>query len=1314
MSDFDNAFRISPQQQRLWALEESSQAGRFYIKACVKLSGLTGEEDWPAALERLVSRYEILHTAFCTPKGLRFPLQVLLEGKAITGCYQLHHSADMDFTLPVPPFALDKGHCLSVSVSPVESGCSDLVLTLPAYCADAISLKPLVQQLLLSLTGQPLEESPLQFADLAEWRNQLQEDEMDEGQHYWKTQMEGFSAEIPYPFLRASQKTDHPTLQRISMDPTLGEVISAAAEKAGVKNDEWLLACWWVLLSRQLNNAPVSMVYIPGKRSDEELDLAIGPLASLLPLAASNFDNQGIASLARMLSEKNSQHIEWQDSYACSNDSAAYDSLVACEFLTWDEDVRVGEIYATPIAYQNHSEELAAKLTVLSMGRAISLSLDFDACYCHPVAMQRLAEQFDCLLRSAAKMPDMPVTQLNMLTQKQREQLLQLGCGTSVSREPNARVTDLIALQVEKTPDAVALRCADGMLSYAEMWQRVTAFAADLNAAGVGTGDRVGLLLRRSPEMIISMLGAMQADAVYVPLEPDQPFSRIQTIVNSVTPNLVFTHDDLLSEFQELNCLVTSELSNSPSHEMSNGRNQAAYILYTSGSTGQPKGVVLGHASLYNHMAWMINRYPLMQDDCVLFKTPFSFDASVWEYLLPLMQGGQIYVAKPGGHQDVAYLSRVINEQGITILQGVPTLLRALLEQEEFASTNTLRRVFSGGEVLHSHLADVFSKRCQAEIINLYGPTEATIQVTHHCYQSPFSGNIPVGRPIDNVHLYVLDEHQQLQPFGVEGELYIGGAAPALGYYEQPKLTEAVFVADLFSSNDSERMYRSGDMVAWNEEGELLFRGRRDNQVKFHGYRMELSEIENIAADHPMVEQACVVNHHNTESGFDELLCYVVPKLSVPTQAWDDSLLRGLLAERLPAYMVPSRYYCLPSMPLTHSGKIDRTALPDPAQLSQNQAHGGDTPADQFELRLLDIWQRVLGVNVMGVHDDFFSLGGHSLLAVKLMAEVEAEFGQHFPLSVLFEASSVSAMSVIIRQQCEYHVNRSLVPIRKGGSDRPLFFVHPTGGNVLCYFEMAQTLAPEQPFYGLQDPGLFNSEIPYSTLPELAALYVEEIRSVQSHGPYFLGGWSSGGVIAYEIAQQLLALGEEVAMLALVDSHAPQPGDNTPRSEQSMFNSVVGLLAYQSGTDMVDIEVPDDEQARYVLLLELAQKARLLGENSQPQHVQRMYQVFRKNVEIVTAYEAKPYPRRIQLFRASEPLPDKLRSSAIHRSMNDDPTLAWGRLATVTVHHVPGHHLNMIAAPQLDTFSNSLNTVIEDTNRIYNLGDSVLFWMLGN
>jgi amino acid adenylation domain-containing protein len=748
-----------------------------------------------------------------------------------------------------------------------------------------------------------------------------------------------------------------------------------------------------------------------------------------------------------------------------------------------------------------------------------------------------MMRHFQILLEAAVVDPEMRCSQLPLLSTEELRQVLIDWNATQAEYPGELCVHDLIAQQAHQSPDRVAIVCGARTMSYRDLHQRSNQLARYLQKHGVGPGVLVGLMVDRSPDLLVALLGIMKAGGAYVPLDPAYPKDRIHLILEDSAAPVILTDqalaDTLLDSAAETIYLDT--LWPAIAHECADdlpcsvGPGNLAYVLYTSGSTGKPKGVQIEHRSVVNFLISMQRQPGLAADDVLLAVTTISFDIAGLELFLPLVTGAKVALASREQAADPVQLQALLASSQATVMQATPATWRMMLESGW--TGNPGLKVLCGGESLPPDLSNQLVPRCN-ELWNMYGPTETTIWSSVYRVDSELAQTAPIGRPISNTTMYVLDSRGEPVPTGVLGELYIGGAGLARGYQNLPDFTAERFVASPFEPG--KRLYRTGDLASYLPDGNLRFHGRADFQVKIRGFRIELGEIETVLAKHASVERV-VVAVRESRPGEQMLVAYIVPK---PEQDVVPAELRAHLEQSLPGYMSPAAFVKLDELPLTDNGKINRRALPAP-EWSRLETVSKTAPRDQLELILVRIWQRVLHLSSVGVDDNFFDLGGHSLLAVRLLSEVEKVVGWKIPLAILFRGSTVASLAKLLREGSESDPEPLVVEFQASRGDAaPLFAVAEPGVRSLGYALLARHLGEDQPFYKLQAQGIRIKDRPLNLqeLRSLARQYVAGTRAVQPQGPYLITAMCGGCQIAEQMILQLEEQGQEVALFAIFDT----------------------------------------------------------------------------------------------------------------------------------------------------------------------------------
>jgi len=725
------------------------------------------------------------------------------------------------------------------------------------------------------------------------------------------------------------------------------------------------------------------------------------------------------------------------------------------------------------------------------------------------------------------------------LNEKDRHKLLYEFNDTKAEYPRNRVLHELFEEQVRKTPNNLAVVFNDKALTYQELNEHSNQLARTLRKRGVRPDQIVGLMVNdNSIEMIIGMISILKAGGAFLPIDPEYPKERVEYLIGNSKIAALLTQSRLRNEIRFEGDVINLESQSLFGGDCSdleriNQSSDLAYVIYTSGSTGKPKGVQIEHTSIVNQISGLEKMYNFDGSLHHILLAPFTFDPSVQQIFLPLTSGGKLFLVSKSTKYNMKELWEFIVSNHIDIVNTVPSFMNILLDHGDGYDGLHLKYIILAGEVFSKNLYLRLKESLSAEkIINIYGPTEATINTTlYECKPEELNNAIPIGKPLKNYTVLILDVHQNLVPIGVPGEICISGVGLARGYLNNPELTAEKFVANPFTPG--ERMYRTGDLGRWTADGNIEFLGRIDHQVKVHGIRVELGEIETVLGQHPAIKETVVINQED-HSGNTRLVAYIV--LTQDQTLPIDELLR-FLKEKLPEYMVPSAFVGMDALPLTHHGKVDRHALPALEQVSRELDSTFVPPRDELEYQLTEIWEKVLGIKPIGVRDHFFKMGGTSLLAMVLLAQIEKLTGKNLPLATFLYASTIEQLADIIAKEEWTALWSSLVQIQPGGSRPPLFLIHGAGGYIFFYRDLARHLGSDQPVYGLQSKGL-NDKQPFLTrVEEMASHYIEEIKTVQPKGPYFLGGYCLGGSIAYEIAQQLIAQGQEVALLALMETY---------------------------------------------------------------------------------------------------------------------------------------------------------------------------------
>ncbi|WP_244237808.1 non-ribosomal peptide synthetase, partial [Corallococcus llansteffanensis] len=991
----------------------------------------------------------------------------------------------------------------------------------------------------------PLPPLPLQYADYAVWQRQwLQGVVLQTQLDYWKQKLAGVSAlELPTDKPRPPVQSFRGAQVPVTLTAEASGRLKTLGLQEGVTPFMLLLGAFQVLLSRYSGQDDVTVGSPIAGRQRGELEDLIGFFVNTLVLRTQVDAQHSFLHLLQQVKETALGAYAHQDvpferlveKLQPTRDrsrSPLFQVLFALQNAPTSAPLRGQSLELHRLEVDTTTAKFELQLILSDTPDGYQGALVFNTDLFESATAARMAAHFLRLVEALVARPEAPLASVSMLSDAERQQVLVDWNATASDFPRTSTLPEVFSQVVARFPDKVAVESGDAHLTYRQLDTRANRLAHHLRGLGVATDSRVALAVERSLELVVGLVAILKAGGAYVPLDPSYPRERLIAMVADARPGVLVTTHALLPKLPEgLATVVLDEVSldDLPTHALPPAAlpNSLAYVDFTSGSTGRPKGVGTPHSAVlrtlfgagYTHFG---------PEETFLLLAPLSFDASTFEVWGALLHGSRLVVMPPQP-PSLEELGAVLQRSGVTTLWLTSGLFTQMVDGH-LEGLRSVRHLLTGGDVVSAPHARRVVETLRVPVINGYGPTESTVfATTFHLTDAAHTGaSLPIGRPLGNTRVYVLDAHGQPVPVGVPGELFIGGEGLARGYVEQPALTAERFVPDAFCGQPGARLYRTGDQARWSAQGTLEFLGRLDAQVKLRGYRIELPEVEAALLRHPEVREAVVLVREDAP-GDKRLVGYVTTP-----HALDTALLRAFLQQRLPEYMVPSALVRLDVLPLTAQAKVDRKALPPPEAGASPSADRYVAPRTPTEALLATLWAEVLRRDRVGVTEDFFALGGHSLLAVRLAAGIRARTGQSLPLAALFQAPTIEQLARFLGR--EPAPTSSLVAIQRGGpSRRPFFLVHAVGGNVLGFAELARRLGPEQPVYGLQAQGLDGRLPPLESLDAMARHYVEALRAAQPHGPYRLGGWSLGAVIAGEMARHLHAAGEPVELLALIE-----------------------------------------------------------------------------------------------------------------------------------------------------------------------------------
>ena len=1038
-------FRLSPQQKRLWSLQPDRQT--YNAWSAIRLRGDLAPNALRESLAAVVQRHQILRTSFQRLPGTKFPLQVVNEtanldwtAVDLSTCDERERETEVGRIFAEEkrrPFELERESLLRALLLTLSTHEHLLLLTLPSLCADSRTLTNIYLEISRNYGAshgvEKSAEDALPYIQFSEWQNELLDDENEKaGREFWLKHDLAAAATLALPFELDSQTESSLAMSsvKLQVEPQISSAISAVAESIGVPLSVALLSCWQILLWR-LTGEPGALVVgcaFDG-RAYEELQEACGLFAKYLPLQARLDETVKFKDHLMRVEAQWRDAGEWQEYFSWEavdhgdeRDASLGHFAFGYEFTEREAELTTAELAFSIVEQGGVSDRFKVKLSCTTTGDSLLTSFQYDSKALDRKTVERLAQQFRKVLESAGSNSDALVGELEILSDAERAWLSVVN---SNQRDfPRDKCFHhLFEDQVERTPDASAVVFEDQQLTYRELNDRANQLAHFLQSLGVKPEVRVGILCERSAEMITALIGVAKAGGVYVPLDTAFPKERLGFMLRDAQVKVLLTQERLLAGSPEHAAQIVCLDANWPtiSRQQSTNPSPAAapenlcYILYTSGSTGDPKGVAVEHRQLVNYLHSIRE---ILSPASQTFATVSTLAADLGNTVIfpALCGGGILHVISQERASNAAALASYIAQHHIDCVKIVPSHLSALLSSLPGQQAQLLpgRELILGGEASRRVWAEELSKlSLSCRILNHYGPTETTVGVlTHLVHDKSFaytSATLPLGHPLANARVYILDQRRRVVPIGIAGELHVGGHGLTRGYWKRPELTAEKFIPDPFSGEPGARLYSTGDLARYLPNGEIEFLGRLDHQVKIRGYRIELGEIETVLSKHPAVREAVVVREDN--AGETRLVAYVVRQ---PPRSIGVSELRAHLRERLPEYMTPAAFVELKALPLSANGKIDRQSLPAPELVNTTRAREFIAPRTEAEQTLVKIWSELLKVEQVSIDDNFFELGGHSLLATQLISRVREEFKLELPLSSLFEYPTVSALAVDI------------------------------------------------------------------------------------------------------------------------------------------------------------------------------------------------------------------------------------------------------------------------------------------------------------
>jgi aspartate racemase len=1326
---------LSYAQELMWLIDRLTPGTSAYnVPRMTRIKGPLDLDALRRALDEIVARHEVLRTTYDLVDGR--PVQVIAPRRSVDlRVLDLRHLPPAERQVQAECLLADEAdrsfdlvRDLLMRAALIRLADDECILSLVSHhiASDGVSKGILYRELEAAYDafrqGRPSPLSPpaLQYADYAVWQRGWLTGAVLQGHlDYWKRQLAEAPAllELPTDRPRSAVQSGRGRRLRTLFPSELGAALEQIGRRGKCTLFMTALAAFQALLHRYTGQQRIVVGTPVSARDRSEIEGVIGYFANSLVLHTDLSGDPTFVELLGRVREVALGAYAHQDlpfekllvelkpkrdlSY-----SPLYQVMFAVGNVMMGDELALPGLECSRVWPPRATSKFDMSWGMRAVGDGVAVGVEYNPDLFDDDTVGRMIGHFRTLLEGVAADPTRRVSQLPLLTERERRRILVEWNSTAAAYPCDRCVHELFEAQAEATPDAVAVVCGPQQLTYRVLNARANRLARHLQALGVAPGTRVGLCLEPSPELPVAVLAILKAGGAYVPLDPWYPRDRLRLMLENAGISVLLTQECLATnlpagEYRAV-CLdadwpAVARHSEAP---LACGvtPDHLLYVIYTSGSTGVPKGAGVYHRGFVNLLHWFTTEFRLAPADRTLLVSSLSFDLTQKNLFAPLITGGQLHLMT-SPHYDARAVVRAIAAGRISLLNCAPSAFYPLVsDPADFAALASLRCLFLGGEPIATALLApwVHSPHCHCEIANTYGPTECTdICAAYRLRDEDYSPRavVPVGRPIPNARVLVLDDHLELVPVGVPGELCVLGEGVGAGYLRDPALTARKFVADPYSRQPGGRLYRTGDLVRYRPDGNIEFLGRIDHQVKVRGYRIELGEVEAALAQHPSVREAVVVAR-DAPGGDKRLVAYLVPAATQARGAGEGALplvaagLRLYLKERLPGYMVPSAFVVLPALPVTPSGKVDRRALPAPEEAAAGAEPSRVAPRNATEERLVGLWEEVLGTRPIGVTDDFFELGGHSLLATRVLAAVRAALGVELALRELFEAPTVADLAARLRQEGSTLACSALVPVRSAGSRPPLFCVHAGDGDIFFFRPLAKELGPDQPFYGLHPLTFQGKQGPFASVGAMAAHYVREIRTVQPEGPYRLAGYCTGGLVAYEMARQLWSQGQRVALLALVDTPC-QRGSN-----RGYFHYSRRLLHH------LNVFARHNWKDKWSFVLEKASVVKGVFVRWFQRMAFKLYQWIRtplppgiRNVPTLTrlvigSYNLQPYPGKVTLFIAQ----DLRKHPAAEKHF-----AAWEQWAAggVEVHWIPGKHLEIVRPPHIRHLAGRLQDCLD-------------------
>jgi len=1328
-SNVEDIYELTPMQQGMLFHTLYTEGSDVYIEQFIyDLEGDLNEDHFRKAWEEAVSRHGVLRTSFQW-KGISKPVQLVsrsveLPWKSYDWSNDDEKKQDEEFKKFIKQdraesFSMEKAPLMRCALIRLSKDKYKFVWTFHHILMDGWSY-PVIQKEIFKIyeglkENKPAELArPVPYKQFILWLNQK---DKTPSEGFWKKELKGFDSPTPMitdSVIEVKQEEDIGELD-IKLSPKLTSGLQSLAKQNQLTLNTIIQGAWSVILStyRGENDVVFGGTVSGRTPSLKGIETMVGMFINTLPVRVKI---DGDKKIIDWLKELQANHIE--------RDEYSYSSLV--DIQEWSEVPKGTKLFENILVFENYpldksfengvagikitdayaNERTNFPLTILIAPReTLGINILYETAKFNDTTIKQILTDFKTVLECISKFSAGKVSDISVLTEESRNKILFDWNDTKHEFPYEKCAHHLFEEQAAMNPDGIAAELEDEKLTYRELNERANQVANYLIKLGAGPDVMAGICIERSFEMIIGLIGILKSGCAYVPLDSSYPAERLAFMIEDTNIPFLLTKKHLLDRLPESKTKIV--LMDEDAEEISKeskvnpginvSPSNLAYIIYTSGSTGKPKGVLMKHEALVNLLYWQLEGQKFEKGFRVLQFTTLSFDVSFQEIFSTWYSGGTLVLIKEEVRKDLSKVLKALADKKIQRLY-LPFIALQELAELYSASENielSLKEVNTAGEQLQNTPAiiNLFKNLNDFTFTNQYGPSEAHVVTAYTLSNDPdnWVKLPPIGTPIYNTQMFVLNSYLMPVPAGVTGDLYIGGVCLVRGYHNREELTKEKFIDNPFYSvqtkdkSFSPKIYKTGDTARYLSDGNIEFLGRTDNQIKLRGFRIELGEIESILAEYPGMKSTAVLAKDYAE-GDKRLVAYFVTSNETVPQAIE---LKTFLKTKLPDHMIPSDYIALDQMPLTATGKINQRALPEPEFIRKTENNKYAEPKDTLELQLTKIWEKVLGVSPIGIRDNFFELGGHSLLALRLFGYIEKLTGRKLALSTLFNSPTIEELAVILKNEGWKSPFKSLVAVKPGGSKLPFFSVPPAAGTALHYQILLKYIPDDQPVYVLESIGLDGKEPPHTDLKEMAAFYVKEIMTLQPEGPYLLGGRCFGGRVVFEMAQQLRKLGQKVGLLAIFDTWPPftaPPPSYVPKDRDTK-HFVSRTLHHLKTGELWTVAYRYSKNKFLKAKWRVQNKLEYIFSNSRKRLFKEIMLIHFKAQD---NYIATQYPGKITLIECG--------------TFKDEYREGWRNLAGggLESHHIAGtNHKSIIREPHLKLFAEKLNLVLEKANKEY-------------